>query len=120
MKVGTVQKRDLTHLQYLYAFSRLNSEMSLSPVLTIYDLQVHVHSEDKHLALHADLVERGWRERVRQRHQTHGPTHGARGAGDESRAAADSPRHVDHLKKTGGMNVRSLHARSFKRDKTRI
>lgn len=71
--------------------------MSLSPVLTIYDLQVHVHSEDKHLALHADLIERGWRERVRQRDQTHRPTHGARGAWDESWAAADSPCHVDYL-----------------------
>lgn len=43
------------------------NKTNLLPVLTIYDLQVHVDSEDKHMALHADLIKRGWRKRVCQR-----------------------------------------------------
>lgn len=43
------------------------NQTNLLPVLTIYDLQVHVDSENKHMALHADLIKRGWRKRVCQR-----------------------------------------------------
>lgn len=67
------------------------------PVLAVNDLQVHVHAEDKHVALHAHFVERRRRQCVRQRHQAHGSTHGAGGARHQSRAAADAAGHVDHL-----------------------
>lgn len=85
----------LKNMQYSMCI-QLNVKKPL-PVLTICDLQVHVDSEDKHLALHADFIKRGRRERVRQRHQTHRPTHWARGARHECGAAADSPCHVDYL-----------------------
>lgn len=67
------------------------------PVLAVGDLQVHVDPEDKHLAFHAHLVQRGGRERVRKGHQAHWPTHRAGGAWHHGRATADSPGHMDHL-----------------------
>lgn len=75
-------------------------DVHLLPVLTVRDLKVHVHSEDKHVTLHAHFIQGGGWQRVSQCNQAHRTADRVRGARDKSRAAADSPRHVDHLTKT--------------------
>lgn len=69
---------------------------SFPPVLTVDDLQVHVDSGDKHLAVDANLVDGGWREGVGHHHHPHDLI-GHRAAVGQSHPDPQTPRDVDHL-----------------------
>lgn len=76
------------------------------PVLTVDDLEVHVHSGDKHLAVNANLINCGWWKGMSNHYHSHDLIR-HRAAMGQSHPDPQTPCDVDHLtRKTQQVKVR--------------